>query len=87
MKTVDELRATSQSHKIFSVPEAVSRVRDGNILNLAPLCGGLPPDLAWPYLQRVGEVVLPQAAAETASATSEGDSGGALHELMSKART
>jgi hypothetical protein len=43
------------------VPEAVSRVREGQVLNLSPLCGGLPPDVAWPYLKRVGEVVLPQA--------------------------
>ena len=28
-------------------------------LNLSPLCGGLPPEIAWPYLKRVGEVVLP----------------------------
>lgn len=32
------------------------------MLNLSPLCGGLPPDLAWPYLRRFGEVVLPEAA-------------------------
>ena len=34
----------------------------GEMLNLSPLCGGLPPDLAWPYLKRVAEVVLPEAA-------------------------
>jgi hypothetical protein len=43
------------------VPEAVSRVKAGQMLNLSPLCGGLPPEIAWPYLKRVGEVVLPQA--------------------------
>ena len=26
------------------------------------LCGGIPPEIAWPYLKRVGEVVLPEAA-------------------------
>ena len=31
------------------------------MLNLSPLCGGLPPEIAWPYLKRVGEVVLPEA--------------------------
>ncbi|GAB4978881.1 hypothetical protein MAHJHV59_50140 [Mycobacterium avium subsp. hominissuis] len=46
---------------IISVPEAISRVKAGHVLNLAPLCGGLPPDIAWPYLKRVGEVVLPEA--------------------------
>ncbi|OBG98486.1 luciferase [Mycobacterium sp. E3251] len=61
VNTVDELRETGSSHIIISVPEAVSRVRAGQVLNLSPLCGGLPPDVAWPYLKRVGEVVLPQA--------------------------
>ena len=59
--TVDELRDTPASHVIISVPEAISRVRAGEVLNLSPLCGGLPPEIAWPYLKRVGEVVLPEA--------------------------
>jgi hypothetical protein len=61
VNTVDELRETGTSHVIISVPEAISRVKAGQVLNLSPLCGGLPPDIAWPYLERVGEVVLPQA--------------------------
>ncbi len=60
--TVDELREAAASHVIYSVPEAVSRVRAGKMLTLSPLCGGLPPEIAWPYLKRVGEVVLPEAA-------------------------
>lgn len=62
--TVDELRAAGASHVIISVPEAISRVRAGQILNLSPLCGGLPPEVAWPYLKRVGDVVLPEALSE-----------------------
>jgi hypothetical protein len=61
VKTVDELRDNPSSHVIISVPEAVSRVKAGQMLNLSPLCGGLPPEIAWPYLKRVGEVVLPEA--------------------------
>jgi alkanesulfonate monooxygenase SsuD/methylene tetrahydromethanopterin reductase-like flavin-dependent oxidoreductase (luciferase family) len=60
--TVEELRALSRSHRIYSVPEAVERVRGGEVINLSPLCGGLPPELAWPYLRRVGEVVMAEAA-------------------------
>jgi alkanesulfonate monooxygenase SsuD/methylene tetrahydromethanopterin reductase-like flavin-dependent oxidoreductase (luciferase family) len=60
--TVAELRDAAASHVIISVPEAISRVRAGVVLNLAPLCGGLPPEVAWPYLKRVGEVVLPEAS-------------------------
>jgi alkanesulfonate monooxygenase SsuD/methylene tetrahydromethanopterin reductase-like flavin-dependent oxidoreductase (luciferase family) len=62
--TVEELRAAAASHVILSVPEAISRVRAGQMLNLAPLCGGVPPEVAWPYLKRVGDVVLPEALSE-----------------------
>jgi alkanesulfonate monooxygenase SsuD/methylene tetrahydromethanopterin reductase-like flavin-dependent oxidoreductase (luciferase family) len=60
-KTVDELRATSTAHKIFSTDEAVEIVRGGGMLMLMPLCGGLPPELAWPYVEHVANVVLPRA--------------------------
>ncbi|MCV7300405.1 LLM class flavin-dependent oxidoreductase [Mycobacterium barrassiae] len=59
---VASLRTDFPSHRIISVDEAVEIVRRGGILNLSPLCGGIPPDLAWPYLKRVGEQVLPGAA-------------------------
>jgi alkanesulfonate monooxygenase SsuD/methylene tetrahydromethanopterin reductase-like flavin-dependent oxidoreductase (luciferase family) len=62
--TVDELREEAASHVVISVPEAISRVRAGQVLSLSPLCGGLPPEVAWPYLKRVGEVVLPEALSD-----------------------
>ena len=43
---VATLRATSTSHLILSVDQAVERVRGGEMLNLSPLCGGLPPEWA-----------------------------------------
>ncbi len=49
--TVDELRADS-SYRIVTKEEAIELVRAGTILPLLPLCGGLPPDLAWRYLER-----------------------------------
>ena len=64
VNTIEELRDASASHVIISVPEAISRVRAGQVLNLSPLCGGLPPEVAWPYLKRVGDVVLPEALSE-----------------------
>ncbi|MEY2433067.1 MAG: hypothetical protein QOC92_2792 [Acidimicrobiaceae bacterium] len=60
-KTVDELRVEGGAHRIFTVDEAVEHIRAKGILPLHPLCGGLPPDLAWPYLRRVAEEVLPAA--------------------------
>lgn len=39
VNTIDELRETGTSHVIISVPEAISRVKAGQVLNLSPLCG------------------------------------------------
>jgi alkanesulfonate monooxygenase SsuD/methylene tetrahydromethanopterin reductase-like flavin-dependent oxidoreductase (luciferase family) len=55
-KTVDELRESSRTHVILSVDEAAERVAGGEVMNLSPLCGGMPPDIAWPYLKRFVEL-------------------------------
>lgn len=55
-KTVDELRASSRTHVILSVDEAKERVAAGEIFNIGPLCGGIPPEIAWPYLKRFAEL-------------------------------
>ena len=83
---VAELRETSKSHRILSVAEAVDRVSAGEMLNLSPLCGGLPPELAWPYLKRVGEVVLPETARPSGASASGDGLGDALNELISTKR-
>src|SRR6188472_3490345 len=54
-KTVDELRASSRTHVIWSVDEAAERIGGGEVINLSPLCGGMPPEIAWPYLKRFAE--------------------------------
>ena len=54
--TVDELRRTSASHLILSVEEARLRIAAGEMFNLSPLCGGIPPEIAWPYLERFVEL-------------------------------
>lgn len=79
--TVAELRESSMSHRIFTVAQAVELIRGGGMLNLAPLCGGLSPDVAWPYLKRVGEVVIPEAAG-TLGDQAGGGLGAALNDLM-----
>ena len=56
---VDELRATSRTHRIFTADEAIAHVRGGGMLTLGPLCGGIPPDIAWKYLRYVDEAVMP----------------------------
>ena len=49
---VTGLRATEGPYRVFTTDEAVDYMRGGQVLPLAPLCGGLPPELAWPYLER-----------------------------------
>lgn len=83
-RNVTELREMDKSHRILTVQEAVAAVRAGEMLNLSPLCGGVPPDIAWPYLKRVGETVIPQATAPAAPRPSPaGDVGAAFNDLIS----
>jgi alkanesulfonate monooxygenase SsuD/methylene tetrahydromethanopterin reductase-like flavin-dependent oxidoreductase (luciferase family) len=60
--TVDELRAANGSHRVVSVDDAVALIRRDGALGLQPLSGGLDPDVAWPYLRRVVDEVLPALA-------------------------
>lgn len=55
-KTVDELRHESTSHVILSVDEARKRRAAGEVFNINPLCGGIPPAIAWPYLKTFAEL-------------------------------
>jgi alkanesulfonate monooxygenase SsuD/methylene tetrahydromethanopterin reductase-like flavin-dependent oxidoreductase (luciferase family) len=55
-KTVDELRHKSTSHVILSVDEARKRLAAGEVFNINPLCGGIPPAIAWPYLKTFAEL-------------------------------
>lgn len=55
-KTVEELRHESTSHVILSVDEARKRLAAGEVFNINPLCGGIPPAIAWPYLQTFADL-------------------------------
>ena len=50
--SVAALRAEDGPYRIFTPDEAAEYVRGGRLLPLHPLCGGVPPDVAWPYLGR-----------------------------------
>ncbi len=52
---VDGLRAADGPYRVFTVDEAADYMRAGQALPLAPLCGGVSPDVAWPYLERAAE--------------------------------
>lgn len=51
--TVAELRAEEGPYRIVTRAEA-RRLRDQfGVLSLQPLCGGIPPAMAWPYLENL----------------------------------
>ena len=57
--SVAELRAANGPYRIFTPDEAVAHVRERGLLLLQPLCGGMPPDLAWEQLHLIETRVLP----------------------------
>lgn len=57
--TVDELRAQRGAYRIFTPDEAIAYVRANGVLLLQPLCGGMPPSLAWQSLELLDQKVLP----------------------------
>ncbi|MEM7287673.1 MAG: LLM class flavin-dependent oxidoreductase [Actinomycetota bacterium] len=59
-ETVDELRAEQGSYQVLDPDGAVDLIRTRGVLSLQPLCGGLPPDLAWHSLRLVEHEVLPR---------------------------
>jgi alkanesulfonate monooxygenase SsuD/methylene tetrahydromethanopterin reductase-like flavin-dependent oxidoreductase (luciferase family) len=85
--TVEQLRATSNSHKIFGIEEAVDFVRAGNMLNLVPLCGGIPPATAWPHLHRLADVAREVATAQASVESGSGELSDALQKLTHQAQT
>ena len=49
---------------MVTIDQAAAQIRKGVSLQLHPLCGGMPPDIAWHYLER--------ASVATARARGEG---------------
>jgi alkanesulfonate monooxygenase SsuD/methylene tetrahydromethanopterin reductase-like flavin-dependent oxidoreductase (luciferase family) len=49
------LRDANGPYRVFTIDEAVDYMRGRQPLPLAPLCGGVPPHVAWPYLERAAE--------------------------------
>ncbi|WP_231997400.1 LLM class flavin-dependent oxidoreductase [Mycobacterium sp. 1245111.1] len=52
--TVSALRADDGPYRILTLDQAVDFIRGGRPLPLHPLCGGIPPDTAWRYLEQAG---------------------------------
>ena len=50
--SVDALREESGGpYRILTRDEATDYIRGGRLLPLHPLCGGVAPEVAWPYLE------------------------------------
>lgn len=54
--TVQELRAEQGAYQILTPAEAAAIVTTGQPLGLQPLVGGIPADVAWPYLEAAAAV-------------------------------
>ena len=61
-RSLEELKAGDR-FAVLTPAEAVAHLRRGNLL-LYPLCGGIPPELAWESLHLVEHEVLPKARGE-----------------------
>ena len=59
-RTVDALREENGNYRVVDIDGAVALVKQWGRLPLHPLCGGCPPEIAWPYLRRVVEDVMPR---------------------------
>lgn len=59
-ETVEELRAEQGSYRVVDPDGAAELIRTNGLLSLQPLCGGMPPDLAWHSLRLIEHEVLTQ---------------------------
>jgi len=50
--TTDALRRANGAHRVGTAEGARAIIAEHGMLGLHPLCGGLDPEVAWPYLRR-----------------------------------
>lgn len=50
--SVEELRRSDAAHRVVTPDGARELVAEFGVCSLHPLCGGLDPDTAWPYLEK-----------------------------------
>jgi alkanesulfonate monooxygenase SsuD/methylene tetrahydromethanopterin reductase-like flavin-dependent oxidoreductase (luciferase family) len=60
--SIAAMAAEKGAYQILTPDEARALVARGMPLGLQPLVGGLPPDLAWPYLEAAAAAVAPPAS-------------------------
>ncbi|WP_200821241.1 hypothetical protein [Oceanicoccus sp. KOV_DT_Chl] len=64
-KTVADLRDEQGPYRVVTAAGAVELINTWGSLPLHPLCGGIPAELAWKYLRRVADEVVPAMASVT----------------------
>ena len=57
--TVDDLRSGNGAYRIVTPADAIDLIGQFGALSMQPLCGGMPPDLAWASLRLLESKVLP----------------------------
>lgn len=57
--TVDELRAADGAYRIVTPEEAIELIGRYGVLSMHPMCGGMPPELAWTSLHAYEHHVAP----------------------------
>ena len=62
VETMDDVRALGM-HRVLTPDECIVYTRAGGPLTFHPLCGGVPPELAWDNLHTFVDRVLPALAA------------------------
>lgn len=62
--SIDALRAESGAHRVVPRNAVKGLLDEFGFVSLHPLCGGLDPEVAWPYLERAVEAVA-DAVADT----------------------
>lgn len=60
--SIEEMAEEKGAYQILTPAEARGLVGRGMPLGLQPLVGGLPPDLAWPYLEAAAAAVAPETS-------------------------
>lgn len=60
---VAQLRKEEGAYRIFTPAEAAAFLSKYKMLMTQPLCGGLPPEIAWQSLELLAKKVLPAAKA------------------------
>lgn len=74
--SIAALRERNGSHRVVTGDQAVAILSTHGVLGLHPLCGGLDPEIAWPFLRRAVEASVRANDLRKASRAAAGRDGG-----------